>query len=73
MRNLMSEYARDILHTEFSTTLPSLPPNIFSLVTYLKGKPLEEQKRILIKTRERIIPLLKRIDERLQKIEKEQQ
>jgi DNA-binding PadR family transcriptional regulator len=71
MRHLMSEYTRDILHTEFPEDLPSLPPNLFSVVTYLKGKPPEEQQRILTKIRARLLTLLNWIDALLAKITRE--
>jgi DNA-binding PadR family transcriptional regulator len=71
MRNLISEYARDILNAELPGKLPTLPPNIFSMVQYLKGQPIEIQKKILTKTRDRMLTLIKRIDERIDQISKE--
>jgi DNA-binding PadR family transcriptional regulator len=68
MRDLMSEYARDILNTELPDNLPALPPNIFSMVNYLKKETIEVQTRILTKTRERMLNLITRIDERIAQI-----
>jgi len=71
MRDLVSEYARDILNAELPGNLPTLPSNIFSMVKYLKGQPIEVQTRILTKTRERMLNLIKRIDERIEQIAEE--
>jgi len=68
MRDLISEYARDVLSAELPDNLPTLPPNIFSIVNYLKGEPIKEQIRVLTKTRERMLKLIKRIDERIAQI-----
>ena len=65
MRDLISDYARDVLNTEIPDNILTLPPNIFSIVNYLKGKSIEEQIRVLTKTRERMLKLIKRIDERI--------
>ena len=65
MRDLISDYARDILNIELPDNIPPFTPNMFSIVNYLKGKPIEDQVRILTKTRERMLKLIKRIDERI--------
>ena len=68
MHDLIREYARDILDAILPDNLPSLPPDIFSMVKYLKGKPVEEQIRILKKTRDHMHVLIKLIDERLEQM-----
>jgi len=68
MHDLISEYAQDIFNTKLPDNLPSLPPDIFTMVKYLKGKPVEEQIRILKKTRDHMLVLIKRIDERLEQM-----
>lgn len=65
MRDLISDYARDILNIELPDNIPPFTSNMFSIVNYLKGKPIEDQVRILTKTRERMLKLIKRIDERI--------
>ena len=68
MRDLISEYARDILDAELPENIPTLPSAMFTMVDYLKRKPIEEQVRVLTKTRERMLKLIKRIDERIVQI-----
>lgn len=68
MRDLISEYARDILDAELPENIPTLPSGMFTMVDYLKRKPIEEQIRVLTKTRERMLKLIKRIDERIVQI-----
>ena len=68
MRDLMSKYARDIFNAELPDNIPTLPSDLFTRVDYLKRKPIEEQVRVLTKTRERMLKLIKRIDERIAQI-----
>jgi len=68
MQDLIREYARDILDTELHVDLPTFPPNVFSMVKHLKEKPIQEQERILKRTRKSMLELIKRIDERLEQI-----
>lgn len=68
MRDLMSEYTRDVLHIELSDNLQTISPDIFSIINCFKGEPIEEQINVLTKTRERMRKLIKRIDEKIEQI-----
>ena len=71
MLGLVREYARDILDADLPAQLPPLPLDVFAMDEYLKKKPLEEHRSILVHTRDRLQSLIQRIDERLRQIEAE--
>jgi len=68
MDGLIHEYARDILDTKLSYNLYPLPLDFFSIAEYLKGKSIEERISLLKKTRDQMLILIKRIDERLEQM-----
>ena len=69
MDTLIRSYVRDILDTEPPKNLVPFPLDFFSIMKYLNGKPVEEQISILKKFRDHMIMLIKRVDERLKKME----
>ena len=71
IKGLVHEYTRDIFNSNLPADLPPLPLDFFAIGEYLKNKPAEKQRSILVQTRDRLQNLVQRINKRLEQIETE--